>query len=217
MAVQPKPESHAPDPLTGLPTRAAFEDALPERLRAAKRDAAPVVLAVIDIDRCGRINDAHGRDAGDAVIQRTADALDAEFDGVGQIYRYGGDALAIVSEGIERESVFLRLEDVRRAFAERETPMDGEAPAFSAGLAAYPEDGVKANAIVQKANEALYRAKVSGRNKICLAREEKMVTKTSHYAQGQLMGLRRLAEREGIGEAELLREALNDLLRKHNA
>ena len=44
-----------------------------------------------------------------------------------------------------------------------------------------------------------------------------MVTKTSHYTQGQLMGLRRLAEREGIGEALLLREALNDLLRTHNS
>jgi len=51
---------------------------------------------------------------------------------------------------------------------------------------------------------------------VCLAREEKMVTKTSHYQQGQLLGLRRLAEREGIGEAVLLREALNDLLRKYN-
>ncbi len=44
-----------------------------------------------------------------------------------------------------------------------------------------------------------------------------MVTKTSHYTQGQLLGLRRLSEREGFGEAVLLREALNDLLRKYNA
>ncbi len=71
--------------------------------------------------------------------------------------------------------------------------------------------------MVQRASGALYRAKVSGRSKVCLAREEKMVTKTSHYTQGQLLGLRRLAEREGIKDAELLREALNDLLRKYNA
>src|SRR5690606_12398940 len=84
----------------------------------------------------------------------------------------------------------------------------------SMGLAAYSDDGMKAQEVVHKANEALYRAKVSGRDRICLAREEKMVTKTSHYMQGQLLGLRRLAERQKIGEAVLLREALNDLLRK---
>jgi hypothetical protein len=70
---------------------------------------------------------------------------------------------------------------------------------------------------MRKASEALYRAKVGGRNKVCLAREERMVTKTSHYAQGQLYGLSRLAKRKGVGEAVLLREALDDLLRKYNS
>ncbi len=90
-------------------------------------------------------------------------------------------------------------------------------PSVSAGLAACPDDDTEGKALLVKACEALYRAKVSGRNKVCLAREERMVTKTSHYTQGQLLGLRRLSEREGFGEAVLLREALNDLLRKYNA
>ena len=64
---------------------------------------------------------------------------------------------------------------------------------------------------------AVYGGKVGGGAKVCLAREEEMVTKTSHYTQGQLHGLSRLAKREGIGEAVLLREALDDLLRKYNA
>ena len=87
----------------------------------------------------------------------------------------------------------------------------------SAGVAAFPDDGATVDTVCVKATEALYRAKVTGRDKTCLAREDRMVTKTSHYTQGQLMGLRRLAEREGIGEALLLREALNDLLRKSNS
>lgn len=91
------------------------------------------------------------------------------------------------------------------------------AVSVSAGMAASPDDGTRPQDLINKAHEALYRAKVAGRNRVCLAREEKMVTKTSYYTQGQLMGLRRLAERMGIRDAELLREALNDLLLKHNA
>jgi len=71
--------------------------------------------------------------------------------------------------------------------------------------------------VFRKASEALYRAKTGGRNRVCLAREERMVTKTSYYTQGQLAGLSRLAKREGLNEAVMLREALDDLLRKYNA
>jgi hypothetical protein len=52
---------------------------------------------------------------------------------------------------------------------------------------------------------------------VALAREEKMVTKTVHYTQGQLAGLSRLAGREDLNEATLLREALDDLMRKYNS
>ena len=65
-------------------------------------------------------------------------------------------------------------------------------------------------------SDALHRAKTTGRNKVSLAREERMITKTSHYTQGQLERLSELATREGVGEAVLLREALDDLLRKYS-
>jgi predicted DNA-binding protein len=62
----------------------------------------------------------------------------------------------------------------------------------------------------------MYRSKAAGRSKVSLAREERMVTKTSHYTQGQLDRLSNLAKREGLGEAVLLREAMDDLLRKYS-
>jgi hypothetical protein len=80
-----------------------------------------------------------------------------------------------------------------------------------------PDDGDAPQGLQRKLLAAIYRAKVAGGGKACLAREEKMVTKTSHYDQGQLEGLARLAKRQGQGEAVLLREALDDLLMKYNA
>ena len=83
-------------------------------------------------------------------------------------------------------------------------------------MASYPGDGTGDLDILRKAADAVHRAKAGGRNRVCLAREEKMVTKTSHYTQGQLQRLAKLAAAEGVGEAVLLREALDDLLAKHD-
>jgi predicted DNA-binding protein len=65
------------------------------------------------------------------------------------------------------------------------------------------------------ADQALYRAKSTGRNTIRLAYEEKMAPKTSHFTLTQLERLSNLAKKEGVGEAVLLREALDDLLIKY--
>ncbi len=207
------------DALTGLPGRSAFEADFSARISRKSKQPAVISLAVVDIDLFGAINEAHGRETGDGVLCDLVAALTACLSGEEALYRFGGDALAVMMPGVEKEQAFLRMEAFRSGYAGERKLSSGQAVAvtISMGLAAYSDDGAKAQDVMHKANEALYRAKVGGRDRICLAREEKMVTKTSHYMQGQLLGLRRLAEREKIGEALLLREALNDLLRKYNA
>jgi GGDEF domain-containing protein len=254
------------DPMTGLPDRSAFEDALATAVSRANKAGDPVSVIVIDIDLFGKINEKYGHAAGDTVIATlvsqanpsfrreesgTQDALitaasdplatdcssvasvlpgrtagdrlrNPSFPKTASCYRCGGDAIAVLLESVEKEQAFLLAEAFRKAFdVPQLVQVEGKEielrATLSMGLASFPDDGAKAVEVLNKAFEALYRAKVTGRNKVCLAREEKMVTKTSHYMQGQLMGLRRLAEREGIGEANLLREALNELLRKYNA
>jgi hypothetical protein len=69
--------------------------------------------------------------------------------------------------------------------------------------------------LLRKADQALYRVKDTGRNKIRLAYEERMVPKTTHYTQTQLERLSKLASERGVGEADLLREALDNLLTKY--
>jgi diguanylate cyclase (GGDEF)-like protein len=207
------------DGLTGLPGRAAKSASKAARIDRKSKQPAVISLAVVDIDLFGAINEAHGRETGDGALCDLVAALTAHLTGDDALYRFGGDALAVMMPGVEKEQAFLRMEAFRSAYVgERSLGTGKTVPvSISMGLAAYADDGAKAQDVMLKANEALYRAKVGGRDRICLAREEKMVTKTSHYMQGQLLGLRRLAERQKIGEAVLLREALNDLLRKYNA
>ncbi len=199
-----------------------LERDLGETAAAFKGGEAGFSIAILDVDLFGRFNEDFGDAQGDGVMERLCENAAAAFGELGRTYRYGGDALGMLWPKVEKEQALLRLEEYRirfkRIFA---GTFEGHAApyalTFSAGVAACPEDGGTARELLLRASEALYRAKVSGRDKICLSREEKMVTKTSHYLQGQLMGLRRLAEREGYSEATLLREALNDVLRKYNA
>ena len=206
-------------------------DALELRLEVCCEQAVaellPTTLALIDVDFMGKINaeaeaaelesededEESGEEKCDALLWRISERLQVGLGDDERIYRYGGDCFAIVSSGMEKEAAFLRIEELRIAISQQP---DLQGVTVSAGVASAPDDAAKGRDLINKASEALYRAKVTGRNKVCLAREEKMTMKSSYYQQGQLLGLRRLAEREGIGEAMLLREALNDLLRKYN-
>ncbi|MDZ4861400.1 MAG: diguanylate cyclase [Candidatus Hydrogenedentes bacterium] len=197
---------------------AAFDTALSN----ATQTESLLSMALFDIDLFGSLNEKYGRAGGDAVLEHLSASLHNSFGDRAEIVRYGGDAFAAIMSGIEKEEAFLLAESARRA-------ADGDQIVYandqtvkfsltvSAGLASFPDDGATSVDLVRKANEALYRAKAGGRNKVCLAREERMVTKTSHYTQGQLAGLARLAKRMRVGEAVLLREALDDVLRKYNA
>ena len=210
------------DALTGLPRYPGFAAFWEEAVRAADSRGLPVSLGLADIDSFGKLNADYGTATGDAVLRRAANRLTEIFAEPARVFRYGGDAFSIVLGGVEKEQAFMLLESARQDFSEVCVVTVGARPvelrlSLSAGVATFPDDGSAAQDVVRKANEAMYRAKDSGRNRVCLAREEKMITKTSHYTQGQLQGLSRLAKRMGVGEAVLLREALDDLLRKHNA
>ena len=209
------------DPLTGLPRYEAFRAACAETLARACRTGGAASVGLLDIDLFARMNEEHGAGMGDALLRRIAEALRVRLPKGTPVYRFGGDAFSVLLEGLEKEQAFLALEQARAAIAGPQA-LESEGQriewdlGLSGGVAACPDDGTEADEIIRKATEALYRSKVGGRNRLYLAREEKMVTKTSHYPQGLLHGLSRLAAREGLGEAVLLREALQDLLMKYN-
>jgi predicted signal transduction protein with EAL and GGDEF domain len=112
------------------------------------------------------------------------------------------------------------MERVRSAVQEMKSLQVGEQiiplqVTLSVGMASFPIDARTDTELLRKADQALYRSKQMGRNQVRLAYEERMLPKTSHYTQTQLERLSRLAEHKGVGEAVLLREALDNLLLKY--
>jgi len=170
---------------------------------------------MVDLDKFDAVNKNFGSDEGDRVLIETGRYLETCIPENTALYRYGGDEFAILfPEEYEKEAVFLLLEKAREGYA-LATPDETELT-FTVGLAAAPDDASTSGELIRKAEGAMYRGKVSGSNRVCFPREDKMVTKTTHYTAEQLKRLTKLSGREGVGEAALLREALDALLKKYD-
>lgn len=200
----------------GFPGGDEFEKDLTEILESdSEAKGETVVVALVDFDNFYHINEDFGVEAGDNVLIETGKYLRANTPKEAKVYRIGGDEFGIIFEGLtEREDIFLFLNDLKNNFSVK-TP-DGAAQTITIGMATAFLDASRYAELVRKADGALYRAKAQGGNRIAMAKEEKMIPKTSHYTQDQLQRLSMLSKREGIGEAILLREALDMLIRKYD-
>ena len=210
------------DGLTGLFNRYGILLKLDEAIAHASQNRGSVSLISFDVNHFMEINDTHGHLVGDQVLKQTANILHENFKDGNLVGRHGGDEFLIVLPDSRAETAFVLAEEVRRLIADTEMEIsDGEQMvrcrvSVSGGVAAYPTDGRERVDLVRKAKEALYRAKQTGRDRICLPTDAQMVTKTSHFTQTQLERLSALAKIQGKSEAFLLREALDDLLRKYD-
>ena len=204
------------DPLTGLLNRNAFDEEFKAQMQAAVEGNLPISLAFLDIDNFLQINQTLGHNDGDQVLKSISDILQEQAGEHAITARYGGDEFAIIFPLTEREQAFLTMERIRVQVETQERFGEvGTKITITVGIAAYPIDGSTESEILRKADQALYRAKKTSRNSIRLAYEEKMAPKTSHFTLTQLERLSNLAKEEGVGEAVLLREALDDLLFKY--
>lgn len=209
------------DGLTGLMNYSGFTETYDVLASSAVEKCEDLSLVMVDIDRFLYVNEEYGHAAGDEVIKSLARHLAAHVPPASSVYRYSGDQFAVLLPGTEKEQAFLLIEKSRDAWCTNGVIQTEKGEfaieiSFSAGISCCPEDGTRIAEIVRKAEGALFRAKAGGANRVCLSREEKMVTKTSHYTYEQLQRLAQLAKKEGMGEAVLLREALDDLLKKYD-
>lgn len=214
-------DEHGRDTLTGLMGHDAFCEALEGALASNEPEWTPVSLIILDVDKLGEINEGYGRALGDQMLVRLARHLQACAGKDGHCFRDAADRFCVLLAGLEKERAFLMAEAARSTLAGIDDfRMSGglglAMPSFSAGVTCSPDDGTRLGELMRKAQGALYRAKLAGGDRVCLAKEDKMVTKTSHYTTEQLQMLSRLSKREGLGEAVLLREALDDLIKKYD-
>lgn len=207
------------DALTTLLAAPYFRYLLREELIPRSRlDGEPLSFFLLDVDDLLKVNNTHGREAGDRVLTDVAGLLRAVMPSSAVLARYSGDEFAGVLPTTRLDDAFSLLEEFRR----RVTDLEFEgAPDLhvtcSVGLATYPEHGDDEAVLVRAADEALYQAKLSGRNKVALPLVDgRMVTKTSHYTSTQLERLARLGKALRRNEASILREALDDVLKKYN-
>ncbi|WP_207092745.1 diguanylate cyclase [Novosphingobium sp. PY1] len=161
------------DHLTGLPNRRAFEGLLERHFREAQQELDALSVAFCDIDHFKKINDTHGHDAGDRVLQAVAATLAKITDDNCHVARHGGEEFVMLFRGLGKTAAKEKLDSVREVFARRKfvnrrTDEPIGTITFSGGVAdvfAYPttRDALKA------ADIALYSAKEQGRNQIVAA------------------------------------------------
>jgi diguanylate cyclase (GGDEF)-like protein len=158
------------DPKTGLFNARHFELAVVSELERATAARTPLTVLVADLDLLRAINNTHGHLAGDAVLRGVADILRAEVR-IGDVpARFGGEEFAVLLPGTSRPEAFEIAERLRRTVAEARFasgPAEAEiGVTVSIGLASYPEDGSSAVLLIHRADLAVYRAKLQGRNRV---------------------------------------------------
>jgi diguanylate cyclase (GGDEF)-like protein len=155
------------DPLTDLLNRRALADRLAGELARAERDHYPVALAAVDIDFFKQTNDLGGHAVGDAVLRAMAERLLGGIRPGDHAGRVGGDELMLVLVDADAELATEVLGRIEHAVGALEFEPGHPAPSFSAGIAEFPRDATKMSELMERADEALFRAKAQGRQRVC--------------------------------------------------
>ncbi len=153
------------DGLTGVANRRSFNESITKEFERAKRYGQPLSLAVIDLDFLKKINDTYGHMTGDDAIRAIGNVLAQSSRSIDITARYGGEEFCVLLPNTEIEMAEQLAERLRRLI--RETEIDGPGPlSASIGVASFPLHADSADALFLRADEALYRAKQEGRNRV---------------------------------------------------
>lgn len=152
------------DALTGAENRRALETELEIAIAGFRRDARPVALAVLDLDHFKAINDRFGHEEGDRVLQRFVQIVQSSVRRTDRLYRYGGEEFVLLMPGTDELGLQLAMShlrsQIRAALKIREEPVT-----VSIG-GAILRAGEKREDWFSRADDALYRAKQAGRNRL---------------------------------------------------
>jgi diguanylate cyclase (GGDEF)-like protein len=162
------------DPLTGLPNRLLLDDRIAQSLLRSSREHKKAVLFTIDADRFKLINDTYGHLVGDEALKAIAQRLGTRIRSIDTMARTGGEEFTAIIGGLntleDAEKIahmFVRLFDTPLSLSDHEIKVS-----ISLGGAIYPDDGVDADTLRKKSDQALYHAKHLGRNRIAFTSHE---------------------------------------------
>jgi two-component system cell cycle response regulator len=160
------------DPLTGLLTRGAFFELSDHEFARARRSKTPLSIVMADIDHFKSINDRFGHPGGDEVLREVARRLQATFRKEDAVGRYGGEEFAALAVGCDGPDAIGLAERFRQAVSNQPFAIGSERHDVTTSVGVVTgtaADGVEA--LIRAADEALYRAKASGRNTVVSARQ----------------------------------------------
>lgn len=159
------------DALTGLPNRRQFEERLQEAIARSRRTRRPMALMFLDVDHFKRINDTHGHAAGDAVLKEFSSRLRNCLRATDTVARLAGDEFVVILEGLNANEEASRAAE--KIGAMLRTPIDAGHVALnvtsSIGVAFFNGGDAVPEAIIAKADAALYKAKRAGRDTFALS------------------------------------------------
>jgi diguanylate cyclase (GGDEF)-like protein/PAS domain S-box-containing protein len=154
------------DPLTGLPNRAMFLEALERAIHKSRRRSVRFSLLFVDLDHFKEVNDTMGHLAGDTLLKEIASRLESAVRQSDLVARLGGDEFVILlEENVGPEEVMIVAQKVLAMLARPVAIEHSEAGVSgSIGIATFPEDGADVEALLKSADSAMYQAKKRGRN-----------------------------------------------------
>jgi diguanylate cyclase (GGDEF)-like protein len=149
-----------------------MEEFLERELRRAVRNNQSVALLMIDIDHFKQFNDTFGHQAGDTLLRAFGNFLKQRTRGQDVACRYGGEEFVLILSEATIDGACQRAELLRKELTELMVQHAGQSLAainISIGVAACPNNGITSEELVRAADQALYRAKVEGRDRVVLA------------------------------------------------
>ena len=157
------------DALTGLPNRRAIVETLQEELQRSEREGTRLAVGMLDIDHFKRVNDECGHASGDAVLCELARRMESALRPYDSVGRFGGEEFLVVVPGVSGPGLGELLERLRRAASRASFTVDARDLVVTVSLGGAVYAGESMDALIARADDALYEAKARGRDQVVLA------------------------------------------------
>jgi diguanylate cyclase (GGDEF)-like protein len=170
-------ETASTDALTGVANRRCFDDRLARAVAESARLSHPLTLLFVDVDHLKSINDDLGHTAGDAALRLVGESMARTCRSRDLVARWGGDEFVVLAQWTSGRDGLILAQRIRETLARLALARGGTAPTVSIGIAEMQPDAARPAALLLAADEALYQAKLAGRDRAVLAPATRVVKK----------------------------------------